>query len=210
MDEAKLAGFTRLNQCPCAGLSEEESQRLSSRGKSFAIRLRNSERDPEFHDVVYGKLNVGSKRFERGQVGSSQNDLVLLKSDGLPTYHLANVVDDHRMKITHVIRGTEWIKSTPKHVALYKAFGWEPPRFAHVSLLLNESGQKFSKRDGNTSIENIRHQNVISPAALVNYVALLGWSCQRKNEVMSLTELAENVRGVSLIVARTLIIASFL
>ena len=197
-----------MNPCLCATLSEEESQRFKSKGKPYAIRLKSSAQDPEFHDLVYGTLNAGSKKFRRNHDASFQNDLVLLKSDGLPTYHLANVVDDHRMKITHVIRGTEWITSTPKHIALYKAFGWEPPRFAHVSLLLNESGQKFSKRDGNTSIESIRKDNVASPAALVNFVALLGWSCQRKDEVMSLAELAENVRDMLLTIIIGLTFAS--
>ena len=170
-----------------------ESNRLSSKGRSHAIRLRSSERDLQFSDIVYGNLKISSIRGHGANLGNLPNDLVLLKSDGLPTYHLANVVDDHHMKISHVIRGTEWITSTPKHIALYKAFGWEPPRFAHVSLLLNESGQKFSKRDGNTSIGGIRQKGEIYSAALVNYVALLGWSCQRRNQVMSMAELSENV-----------------
>lgn len=174
-------------------ISEKESDKLSSKGKSYAVRLRSSGRDPQFSDIVYGNLNISSIRGQGANQRNPPNDLVLLKSDGLPTYHLANVVDDHHMKISHVIRGTEWITSTPKHIALYQAFKWKPPRFAHVSLLLNESGQKLSKRDGNTSIGNIRKNGDIYPAALVNYIALLGWSCQRKNQVMSNAELIENV-----------------
>ena len=174
-------------------ISDSESDKLSSKGRPYAIRLRSSERDPQFNDIVYGNLTISSIRSQGANLSNAPNDLVLLKSDGLPTYHLANVVDDHHMKVSHVIRGTEWITSTPKHIALYQAFKWKPPRFAHVSLLLNESGQKFSKRDGNTSIGSIRRNGEIHPTALVNYVALLGWSCQRKNQVMSMEELINNV-----------------
>jgi len=127
----------------------------------------------------------------RGKV-DFQNDLidaqVMLKSDGFPTYHLANVVDDHYMKITHVIRGEEWLISTPKHMLLYQYFGWEPPEFAHLPLLLNPDRSKLSKRQGDVAVEDYR-KNGYLPEALVNFVALLGWNRGDDQEIFSLDEL---------------------
>jgi len=119
------------------------------------------------------------------------DDPILLKSDGTPTYHLANVVDDHSMRITHVVRGTEWLSATPKHLALYNAFGWCPPQFAHVGLLVNEQGQKLSKRDLATDIASWKDRGVL-PEVLVNFVALLGWSHNVGSDLMSLSQLVEN------------------
>ena len=172
----------------------EQSRKWILEGKSYAIRFKSPEFPPQFDDIVYGTLKQTSRARKGLAALNKQENLVLLKSDGLPTYHLANVVDDHHMKISHVIRGTEWIPSTSQHVALYSAFGWKPPQFGHVSLLLNEASQKLSKRDGDISVDTIRKNNDLYPEALINFVTLLGWSCPRKNEVMSKEELIENVR----------------
>lgn len=121
----------------------------------------------------------------------SFDDPILIKSDGFPTYHLANVVDDHLMEITHVIRGSEWMSSTPKHLALYQAFNWQPPQFAHVGLLLDKDRQKLSKR---TQSIDIRHWRLagIFPETLTNFVALLGWSHNTGQDVMSMADLIRN------------------
>ncbi len=113
-----------------------------------------------------------------------------MKSDGFPTYHLANIVDDHDMRISHVIRGEEWLPSTPKHVLLYKFFGWEPPQFAHLPLLLNPDRSKMSKRSGDVAVEAYREKGVL-PAALINFVALLGWHPQDEREFFTLEELVQ-------------------
>jgi glutamyl-tRNA synthetase len=141
---------------------------------------------PKYKDVVFGTVR------HKGRVGvDAYEDPILLKSDGYPTYHLANVVDDHYMEITHVIRGSEWISSTPKHVALYDAFGWEAPLFAHVGLLTDEKGNKLSKRKMDIGIDSFREQGIF-PETLVNFAALLGWSHKAKSDVMSLSELVDN------------------
>jgi glutamyl-tRNA synthetase len=116
------------------------------------------------------------------------DDLVLLKSDGFPTYHLANVVDDHLMEISHVIRGDEWISSTPRHILLYNAFGWEPPQFAHVPVILAPGGGKLSKRHGATMVREFRERGYVSDA-LLNFIALLGWSYDDKTEFFTMEEL---------------------
>jgi nondiscriminating glutamyl-tRNA synthetase len=116
---------------------------------------------------------------------------VLIKSDGYPTYHLANVVDDHLMEISHVIRGEEWLPSTPKHVLLYKFFDWQPPQFAHLPLLLNKDRSKLSKRQGDVAVEDYQKKGILTQA-LVNYVALLGWNKGDDQEIFSLDELCEH------------------
>jgi glutamyl-tRNA synthetase len=129
----------------------------------------------------------------RGQVcfdNADVDDSVLLKSDGFPTYHLANVVDDHLMRISHVIRAEEWIPSTPKHLALYQAFGWEPPQFAHVPVVLGEDRLKLSKRRGARNVLEYRDLGYL-PEALANAMALLGWSSGTEDEVFTLPELVE-------------------
>lgn len=132
-----------------------------------------------FEDIVRGKVEFSSDGID---------DQVLLKSDGYPTYHLANVVDDHLMGITHVIRGEEWLPSTPKHVLLYRYFGWELPRFAHLPLLLNPDKSKLSKRQGDVAVEEYRGKGFF-PEALVNFVALLGWNPGDEREIFTLGEL---------------------
>ncbi|MCL2759888.1 MAG: glutamate--tRNA ligase, partial [Treponema sp.] len=117
-------------------------------------------------------------------------DPVLLKSDGFPTYHLANVVDDHLMEITHVLRAQEWLASTPLHVIMYRAFGWTPPEFCHLPMVMGQDGKKLSKRHGATSIDEFRKQGFL-PAALINYIALLGASYEEGKEIYTLEELAQ-------------------
>lgn len=166
----------------CRTLSDEEISKNSLEGKSSVIRLRvDTGGDVTVNDIVRGTL-----RFSR----ETLDDQVLMKSDGFPTYHLANVVDDHLMEITHVIRGEEWLPSTPKHVLLYEAFGWTPPAFAHIPLLLNPDRSKLSKRQGDVSVEEYLQKGYL-PEALVNFVALLGWNPGEGSvqEVFSMDEL---------------------
>ncbi|MEK7075367.1 MAG: glutamate--tRNA ligase family protein, partial [Patescibacteria group bacterium] len=118
----------------------------------------------------------------------SLDDQVLMKSDGFPTYHLAVVVDDHLMEISHVIRGEEWIPSTPKHALLYKAFGWESPEFAHLPLLLNKDRSKLSKRQGDVAVEDYLSKGYLKPA-LINFIALLGWNPKTDQEIFTIEEL---------------------
>ncbi|MEE2836330.1 MAG: glutamate--tRNA ligase [Myxococcota bacterium] len=151
----------------CAGLSQEESARRAAAGEPFVVRL-NVDRSGE--TIVRDRLR-GEITFANEQV----DDQVLLKSDGYPTYHLANVVDDHLMEITHVIRGEEWISSTPKHVLLYDALGWTPPEFVHLPLLRNADKSKVSKRKNPVSLNYYRDAGII-PAALRNYLARMAWS----------------------------------
>jgi len=156
----------------------EEAERRKA--EPHVIRMRVPEGETlEVDDLVRGKV-----RFDSNQV----DDQVLLKSDGFPTYHLAAVVDDHEMDITHVIRGEEWLTSTPKHLLLYRYFGWTPPRFAHLSLVVNAQGKKLSKRDGDVSVDAYREQGYL-PAGLINFLALLGWSNGDNREIWSLSDM---------------------
>lgn len=141
---------------------------------------------PEFTDIVYGKIQYGENI--QAHASGSYEDPVLLKSDGLPTYHLANVVDDHHMGITHVCRATEWLPSTPKHVHLYECFGWNAPMFVHVGLLQDPSGRKLSKRTGDIFVSEYRDRGYL-PETLNNFVALLGWSHDEGNDVLGLEDL---------------------
>lgn len=155
----------------CSHLTHEESEERAG-SESFTVRFKTPIEYPEFYDILHGKLNL--------QTQVNHNDLryddpVLVKSDGLPTYHLANVVDDHLMKITHVIRGEEWLPSTPKHIAMYTAFGWAPPKFVHIPLLTSASDKKLSKRSGDIGVLSLAEKGIL-PEAMVNFVALFGWS----------------------------------
>ena len=141
---------------------------------------------PQGETLEVDDLVRGMVRFDSAQV----EDQILLKSDGFPTYHLAAVVDDHEMQITHVIRGEEWLTSTPKHLLLYRFFGWQPPRFAHLSLVVNAQGKKLSKRDGDVSVDAYREQGYL-PAGLINFLALLGWSNGDNREVWSLADMEQ-------------------
>ncbi|MEO5956551.1 MAG: glutamate--tRNA ligase, partial [Nitrospiraceae bacterium] len=166
----------------CRNLTEEEVEVKKEAGIPHVVRLRIPLGETvTFNDLVRGDVSFDSKTID---------DQVLLKSDGFPTYHLANVIDDYKMKITHVIRGEEWLSSTPKHVLLYRAFGWEDsmPKFAHLPLLLNPDRSKLSKRQGDVAVEDFREKGYL-PDALINFVALLGWNPSATEEIYSMEEL---------------------
>ena len=166
----------------CLSLNKKEIDEKLSSGIQHVIRL-NVETDQKiiFDDIIRGKIE-----FESNNV----DDQVLIKGDGYPTYHLANVVDDHLMEISHVIRGEEWLSSTPKHVLLYNFFGWEKPRFAHLPLLLNPDRSKLSKRQGDVAVEDYRNKGFLKDA-LVNFVALLGWNAGDDQEFYYIDELIQ-------------------
>lgn len=172
--------------------TQEEIDAKLAEGAPYVVRLRV----PLGETITFNDLVRGEVAFE----SSTVDDQVLLKSDGFPTYHLANVVDDHLMKITHVIRGEEWLSSTPKHIILYRAFGWEDtmPAFAHLPLLLNPDKSKLSKRQGDVAVEDFKAQGYL-PEALVNFVALLGFNPSATQEIYSMEELIASfeVEGVN-------------
>lgn len=164
-------------------LGEEETKRLLEENALHVVRLTVPQfEEIRFKDAVRGDVVVA---------GREVDDQVLLKSDGFPTYHLANVVDDHQMGISHVIRGEEWLPSTPKHILLYRAFGWEAPVFAHLPLLLNPDRSKMSKRHGDVMVSDYKDKGYF-PEALVNYVALCGWNPGSEQEVFSMDQLIES------------------
>ena len=166
----------------CLNLSTSEIENNLSNKIPYVVRL-NVLPDQKiiFCDAIRNRVEFDSNNVD---------DQVLIKSDGYPTYHLANVVDDHLMKITHVIRGEEWLSSTPKHVLLYDAFGWERPTFAHLPLLLNPDRSKLSKRQGDVAVEEYRDKGYLKEA-LINFVALLGWNAGDDREFYYLNELVE-------------------
>ncbi len=164
----------------CLRLTQDEIRKNLSDGLPFTVRL----------NVEHGKI-IKFNDHVRGDVEFSSDvvdDQVLIKSDNYPTYHLANVVDDHLMKITHVIRGEEWLSSTPKHVLLYEAFGWEIPIFAHLPLLLNPDRSKLSKRQGDVAVEDYKNKGYLRDA-LINFVALLGWTAGNDQEFYYIDDL---------------------
>lgn len=160
--------------------------------ENSVIRFKSPDVYDDFTDLVHGKLNFQP---QYNNVDRRYDDIVIMKSDGLPTYHFANVVDDHLMKITHVIRGEEWLPSTPKHIALYKAFGWEPPAFVHIPLLTSLEDKKLSKRSGDIGVLSLKTKGIL-PESLINFVALFGWSPPRNipgvtvGETMTLDQIA--------------------
>jgi glutamyl-tRNA synthetase len=166
----------------CRHLSSAEVQAKEAEGLSSVIRLKV----PLTGDCIYEDAIKGRVSFPWADV----DDQVLLKSDGFPTYHLANVVDDHLMKITHVIRGDEWMSSTPKHILLYESFGWTPPIFMHMPLLLGKDGKKLSKRKNPTSIFFYRDSGYL-PEAFVNFLSLMGYSMTGDQEIYSLDEIIQ-------------------
>jgi len=164
----------------CLNLSETEIENNLTAKLPYVIRLNVQPNEKIiFDDIIRDRIEFDSNNVD---------DQVLVKSDGYPTYHLANVVDDHLMKITHVIRGEEWLSSTPKHVLLYDAFGWERPVFAHLPLLLNPDRSKLSKRQGDVTVEDYRDKGYLKEA-LINFVALLGWNAGDDREFYYLDEL---------------------
>lgn len=179
---------TKLKLAPmydrkCLDLPKSEAEAKISSREKFIIRQKIPYEVIKFKDLIRGNVQFDGKTID---------DQVLMKSDGFPTYHLANVVDDHLMKITHVIRGEEWLPSTPKHIALYKAFGWNQPEFAHLPLLLNPDRSKLSKRQGHVSVEEYIKEGYLKEA-IINFVAFLGWNPGggEENEIFTLQELEQ-------------------
>ncbi|MER3466860.1 MAG: glutamate--tRNA ligase, partial [Armatimonadota bacterium] len=184
----EMREFQRINNMPtgydrrCRFRKAEELEALAAEGRPFVVRLAMPlEGEIRFEDAVRGVVSVEAKLVD---------DQVLLKTDGFPTYHLANVVDDHEQGITHVIRGDEWISSTPKHVVLYRSLGWEMPVFAHAPIIKGPDGAKLSKRHGDTRCLDYRDKGYLA-AAVANFIALIGWSPGDEREKMSLNEMAE-------------------
>ena len=166
----------------CLGLSREEVKANLAAGKPWVIRLNvPNEGTTVFHDEIYGDIEVPNDELD---------DMILIKSDGFPTYNFANVIDDHLMEITHVVRGNEYLSSAPKYNRLYQAFGWDVPIYVHCPLITDENHKKLSKRSGHSSYEDLIDQGFISEA-VVNFVALLGWSPADTKEIFSLEELVE-------------------
>lgn len=174
----------------CLGLSKEEVEERLAKGEPYVIRQKMPDTGTtSFQDAVYGTITVENSTLE---------DQVLIKSDGLPTYNFANVIDDHHMKITHVVRGNEYLSSAPKYNLLYEAFGWEIPTYVHVPLILKGTGQKLSKRAGDPSFEDLVSMGYLIEA-IINYVTLLGWSPGGTQELFTLKELEEvfDIKGIS-------------
>ena len=166
----------------CLSLTEEEIKKNLESGIPYVIRQNNpATGTTTFYDDIYGDITVDN---------SELDDMVLIKSDGYPTYNFANVVDDHLMGITHVVRGNEYLSSSPKYNRLYEAFGWEIPTYVHCPLITNEEHKKLSKRSGHSSFEDLIEQGYVAEA-IVNFVALLGWSPEDDREIFSLKELVE-------------------
>ena len=166
----------------CLSLSKEEIEQNLKEGKPYVIRQNNpQEGTTTFHDILYGDITVENKELD---------DMILIKSDGYPTYNFANVVDDHTMEITHVVRGNEYLSSAPKYDRLYNAFGWKIPTYVHLPLITNEEHKKLAKRSGSSSFEDLVEQGFL-PEAIINFIALLGWSPEDNNEIFSLQELIE-------------------
>lgn len=164
----------------CLHLSKEEVEAKLAAGVPFVIRQNNpTTGTTTFHDDIYGDITVDNAELD---------DMILIKSDGYPTYNFANVVDDHLMGITHVVRGNEYLSSSPKYNRLYEAFGWEVPVYVHCPLITDEEHKKLSKRCGHSSFEDLLEQGFL-PEAIINFVALLGWSPDEDREIYSLDEL---------------------
>lgn len=179
---AEGAAFAKYDR-HCLCLSKEEVQAKLDAGVPFVIRQKMPDSGTTtFSDVVYGDITVENTELD---------DQILMKADGFPTYNFANVVDDHLMHITHVVRGSEYLSSTPKYNLLYKAFGWEPPVYVHLPAVMRDAHHKLSKRHGDKSFEDLVREGYVVEA-IVNYIALLGWSPSGTQEIFSLKELEEN------------------
>jgi len=164
----------------CRDLTKAEVESMMRDNTPYVIRFKMPEdKNVVVKDMIHGEIVVNTKDLD---------DYVLIKSDGFPTYHFANVVDDHFMKITHVMRGDEWIASTPKHVLLYEAFEWQPPQFAHLPTLLGKNKKKLSKRDGDVSVKDFIAKGYLKDA-LINFIALLGWNAGTEQEIYTMSEL---------------------
>lgn len=186
---AEGAAFAKYDR-HCLGLSAAEVQAKLDAGEPFVIRQKMPDSGTTvFHDVVYGDITVENAELD---------DQILMKADGFPTYNFANVVDDHLMDITHVVRGSEYLSSTPKYNLLYQAFGWEPPVYVHLPAVMRDAHHKLSKRHGDKSFEDLVDEGYLVEA-IVNYIALLGWSPSDNTEIFTLQELEEtfDIAGLS-------------
>ncbi|XMB67611.1 glutamate--tRNA ligase [Mycoplasmatota bacterium zrk1] len=164
----------------CKSLSKEEIEDKLKSGEKYVIRqITPNEGETSFECQVYGKISIDNDQIE---------DQILLKSDGYPTYNFANVIDDHLMNITHVVRGNEYLTSTPKYTLLYRSFGWDEPTYVHLPHVIKENGKKLSKRDGDAYFMDFIQKGYL-PEAIVNYLALLGWSPEGKKEIFTLSQL---------------------
>jgi glutamyl-tRNA synthetase len=173
----------------CRNIDDEESGRRAAAGEIFTVRLKIPLEDENGSAAItrFNDKLLGDIEWKNSDINP---DPVLLKSDGFPTYHLANIVDDHLMEISHVMRAQEWLSSTPLHVILYKAFGWEPPVFCHLPMVMGQDGKKLSKRHGAASVDEFRRQGYLAEA-LVNYTALLGCSYEEGKDIYTLEELGK-------------------
>jgi glutamyl-tRNA synthetase len=187
--EEDSGDFSR-GEDPCRSLTKEESDRRAAAGEPFVVRQRiPREGSTTFHDEIFGDITAPN---------ADLDDQVLMKRDGLPTYNFANVIDDHLMGITHVVRGTEYLSSAPKYDLLYRALGWEVPKYVHCSPIMRDAQHKLSKRHGDPTYEDLLSRGYLKEAVL-NYVALLGWSPAGERELFTLAELAEvfDLKGLS-------------
>lgn len=167
----------------CRNLTPEERRVLEAQGIQPVVRFKTPlSGKTEYTDLLLGRRQVRN---------AALDDFILMKSDGFPTYHLANIVDDHFMRITHVMRADEWLPSLPRHILLYQAFGWEPPAFIHLPLIVNKERKKLSKRDGDMEIDWYRRQGYL-PEAMVNFLALMGWTPGTGTELMTLEEMVQH------------------
>ena len=178
---AALGKAATKHECPYRDLSKAESDALVAEGKPYVVRQKIQPGTTSFDDVIFGKISVDNADLDEG---------VLLKGDGLPTYNFANVIDDHLMGITHVVRGNEYLSSAPKYNLLYEAFGWDVPTYVHCSPVMRDAQHKMSKRHGDPSYEDLIKMGYLTPA-VVNYVALLGWSPEGEEEVFSLEDMVK-------------------
>lgn len=179
---ASAKGISFIYDDPCKLLKKEEIDLKLQNNEPYVIR-QNIDKigTTDFVDEVYGTISVDN---------STLDEMVLLKSDGFPTYNFANVIDDHLMEITHVVRGNEYLSSTPKYNLIYEAFGWEKPKYIHCPPVMKDETHKLSKRNGDASFQDLVSKGYL-PEAILNYIALLGWSPQGEEEIFSLTELCE-------------------
>lgn len=181
-EEQKIKGMVPKYDGFCRDIPLEEAKKRIEAGEEYVVRLKlPRNKDISFEDAVRGRVTINTDEID---------DQVLMKSDGFPTYHMAVVVDDHLMGITHVVRGEEWLPSTPKHVFLYEVLGWAAPTFVHLPTVLNKDRKKLSKRQGDVSVEDFKNKGYL-PEGLVNYLALVGWSSEDGEEIFTLDEMVD-------------------
>ena len=187
--EQEAKGVTPMYDRHCRDLSKEEIEKNLVEGKPYVIRQAIPEGEITFHDELYGDITVDC---------SELDDQILIKTDGMPTYNFANVVDDHLMGITHVVRGNEYLASAPKYTLLYKAFGWDEPTYIHVEHIMKDKQHKLSKRDGDASYQDLMQKGYLKEA-VINYIALLGWAPKSEQEIFTLDELVQefDIHGLS-------------